>query len=97
MTIYKFVEKSDLTKEDIEWYSRINGGTATGARLFVTCDDGTSIGYVVFKRGTGKRKFVGTVVDWDKDTVVKAGYDRFLRIRKSDGAVIDNDFDIEVC
>lgn len=94
MTVYRFVEKSDLTKEDLAWYSRVNGGKATGAQLFVTCDDGTSIGYVVFKRGTRRRQFVGAVVDWDKDTVVKAGYDRYLRIRKSDGVVLDNDFDI---
>ena len=95
MTLYRFIENSsDLTKEDLEWYSRVNSGTATGAKLLVASEDGrTSIEYIVFKRGTGRRQFVGSVVDWDKDTVVKADYDRFLRIRKSDGAVIDNDFE----
>ena len=94
MTTYTYTEKSDLTKEDLEWYSRMNGGAApTGATLTVSGSDGCKIEYIVFKRGTGRRQFAGAVTDWDKDTVVKANYDRFLRIRKSDGVVIDDDFD----
>lgn len=95
MTTYRFVESSDLTKEDLDWYSRVNGGTATGATLIVASDDGqTVIEKIVFKRGTGKRQLVGSVTDWDADSVVLATYERFLRIRKADGAVLDNDFDI---
>lgn len=96
MTTYRFRENdTSLTKEDLAWYSRVSGGTATGATLLVASDDGQPIiEKIVFKRGTGKRQFFGSVTDWDKDTVVLATYERFLRIRKSDGAVLDNDFDI---
>lgn len=95
MTIYKFVENA-LTKEDIENYSRINNGIATGAKLVVASEDGESVtGYVVFKREPGKRpmRHCRTVIDWDKDSVMFAAYSSYKRIRKSDGTVLDNDFD----
>lgn len=95
MTIYKFVENV-LTKEEIEKYSHLNDGIATGAQLIVSSEDGESVtGYVVFKREPGKRpmRHCRAVIDWDKDSVMFAAYSSYKRIRKSDGAVIDNDFE----
>lgn len=99
MTVYKFVENA-LTKEEIENYSRIHDGIATGAKLIISSENGESVTrYVVFKREPGKlpTRYFRTVVDWDKDSIIFAAYSSYKRIRKSDGAVIDNDFDIEVC
>ena len=95
MTIYRFVENV-LTKEEIENYSRLNNGIATGAKLIVSSENGESVtGYVVFKREPGKlpTRYFRTVVDWDNDSVMFAAYSSYKRIRKSDGAVIDNDFE----
>lgn len=95
MTIYKFVENA-LTKEEVKKYSRLNDAIATGAQLIVASENGeSSTEYVIFKREPGKRpmRHCRTVIDWDNGSVMFAAYSSYKRIRKSDGAVLDNDFE----
>lgn len=91
MTTYTFLP-NNLSHEEMEYFERVNrsrGLIPSGDSLRV--DGGDSVtDLVIFKHRDGLPPY-GTVMEWGKNRLLYAAYDRYILISKI-GEIIDNDY-----